>query len=70
LITEQQVLFGTAAAMSLQPAKPAHRWALAARSIGATFTTFSNGVEPKRRHYPSRDGFLEDSRMSREMVRL
>jgi hypothetical protein len=74
LITEQQVLFGTAAAMPLQPAKPARRWALAARSIGAglgaTFATFSNEVEPKRRHYPSRDDFLEDSRMAREMVRL
>src|SRR6476660_6767954 len=65
LITEQQVLFATAAAMPLQPAKPARRGAVAARAFGAsmraTFATSSNEAQPKRRHYPSRDGFLEDS---------
>ena len=74
LITEQQVLFATAAAMPLHPAKPVRRWADAVGSIEvilrATFATSSNEVEPKRRHYPSRDGFLEASRMAREMLRL
>jgi hypothetical protein len=74
LITEQQVLFGTAAAMPLQPAKSSRRWAGTARSIGASlrsaFPTTSNDVEPHRRHYPSRKHFLEESRMTREMLRL
>jgi len=46
LITEQRVLFATAAAMPLQPAKSARRWAVEARairaSLRATFATFSN----------------------------
>jgi hypothetical protein len=74
LITEQQVLFATAAAMPLQPAKPARRGAVAARAFGAsmraTFATSSNEAQPKRRHYPSRGGFLEDSRIARQMLSL
>ena len=74
LITEQQVLFATAAAVPLQPAKTSRRWAEAARASGASlraaFVTSSNEAQPKRRHYPSRNDFLEDSRMSREMLRL
>ncbi len=74
LITEQQVLFATAAAVPLQPAKTSRRWAEAARAIGASlraaFVTSSNEARPQRRHYPSRNDFLEDSRMSREMLRL
>jgi hypothetical protein len=74
LITEQQVVFATAAAVPLQPAKTSRRWAEAAHAIGASlraaFVTSSNEARPKRRHYPSRNGFLEDSRMSREMRRL
>ena len=74
LITEQQLLFATAAAMPLQPAKPAHRWAVEARAIGAslraTFAASSNEAQPKRRRYSSRNGFLEDSRTARELLRL
>ena len=74
LITEQEVLFGTAAAMPLQPGKPSRRWTGKARSIGAglraAFPTTSNDAEPPRRHYPSRKNFLEESRMTREMLRL
>ena len=73
LITEQQVLFATAAAMPLQPAKPARRGAVAARAFGAsmraTFATSSNEARPKRPHHPARNDFLEDSRMAREMLR-
>ena len=36
LITEQQVLFATAAAVPLQPARTSRRWAEAARAIGAS----------------------------------
>lgn len=74
LITEQQVLFATAAAVPLHPAKTHRRWTESARAIGASpraaFVTSSNEDRPKRRHYPPRNDFLEDSRMAREMMRL
>jgi hypothetical protein len=74
LITEQQVQFATAAAVPLQPAKTSRRWTETARAIGASlraaFATSSNDARPKRQHYPSRNDFLEDSRMAREMLRL
>ncbi|MDT5334178.1 MAG: hypothetical protein QOF31_5475 [Mycobacterium sp.] len=74
LITEQQVLFATAAAVPLQPTRTSRRWTEAVRAIGASvkaaFVTSSDEAEPKRRHYPARNEYLEDSRMSREMLRL
>ena len=74
LITEQQVLFATAAALPLQPAKTSRCWTEVMRGIGASvraaFVTSSDDTQPKPRHYPSRNEFLEDSRMAREMMRL
>ena len=74
LITEQQVLFATAAGVPLQPAKTSRRWAEAAHAIGvslrAAFVMSSNEARPKRHHYPPRTDFPEDSRMAREMLRL
>jgi hypothetical protein len=74
LITEQQVLFATAAAVPLQPARTSRRWTEALRavvaSLRAAFATSSNKARPKRQQYPSRNDFLEDSRMAREMLRL
>ena len=73
LITEQQVLFATAAALPLRPAKTGRRWAEAvaiAASVRAAFVTSGDEAQPKRRHYPARNDFLEDSRMAREMFRL
>jgi hypothetical protein len=74
LITEQQVLFATAAALPLQPAKSGRRFAEALRALGAgakaAFLTSGNDARPKPRHYPPRHDFLEDSRMAREMLRL
>jgi hypothetical protein len=74
LITEQQVLFATAAAVPLQPAKTSRRWTEVVRAFGASvraaFVTSSDDTQPKPRHYPSRNDFLEDSRMAREMMRL
>jgi hypothetical protein len=74
LISEQHVLFATAAAVPLRPAKTSRRWAEAARAIGASlraaFVTSSNEAQPKRRRYPSRNDFLEDSHMLPEMLRL
>ncbi len=58
LITEQEVLFATAAARPLVPAKTGRRWA---GMVG--------GVR-RRRHYPARNDYLESSRMAREMHRL
>jgi hypothetical protein len=75
LITEQQVLFATAAAVPWQPAKIGRRWIEAVRGIGgaglrAAVVTSSNEARPKRQHYPARNEYLEDSRMAREMFRL
>jgi hypothetical protein len=74
LITEQQVLFATAAALPLRPAKTSRRWAEAVRAITASlraaFATSSDEARPKRRHYPPRTDYLHDSRMAREMMRL
>jgi hypothetical protein len=74
LITEQQVLFATATAVPLQPAKTSRRWTEAVRAIAASlraaFVTSSNDARPKRKRYPARNDFLEDFRMAREMLRL
>ena len=79
LITEQQVLFSTAAAVALPPAKT-RRWTDAVRAVAASvkaafvtsgdFVTSKDEARPKRRHYPPRTDYLEDSRMAREMYRL
>ncbi len=74
LITEQQVLFATAAAVPLHPAKIRRSWTEAVRAIGTSLrsaiVTAGDDARPKPRHYPSRNDFLEDSRMAREMLRL
>ena len=74
LITEQQVLFATAAALPLQPAKTSRRWTEVVRAIGvsvrAAVVTSSEEARPKRQHYPARNDYLDDSRMAREMLRL
>ncbi|MFG1932981.1 hypothetical protein ACGFK1_20405 [Mycobacterium sp. NPDC048908] len=69
LITEQQVLFATAAAVLLRPTK--RHWIETARAVLlAAFVESSNEKRPKPRRYPSRMDYLEDSRMAREMTRL
>jgi hypothetical protein len=74
LITEQQVLLSTAAAVPLPRSKTTHRLtevihvvAVAIRQIFIAPTT-----DPRpRRHYAMRsDSYLEHSRMAREMYRL
>jgi hypothetical protein len=74
LITEQQVLFATAAAVPLQPAKTRRSWTETVRAIGASLRTVivtsGHDSQQKPRHYPSRSDYLEDSRMAREMLRL
>jgi hypothetical protein len=71
LITEHEVAFSTAAALRA-PAR--RRWTDVARSaaaaLGGLFVASSAEPKPKRRHYPPRAAYLEDSRMDREMDRL
>jgi hypothetical protein len=66
LITEQQVLFASAAALA--PAKHHHLAHELASAVRAMF------VRPERahvrRHHPQRFTYLESSAMSREMGRL
>jgi len=71
LITEQQVLFSTAAAVALPPAKT--RWfSDTIHAVGAAVRSIFAASEkpPARRHYPSRKVYLENALMSREMDRL
>ena len=68
LITEQEVAFSTAAAVSLPRTKPT-RGVIAA--VRAMFLSSAGDARPVSRHYPPRrDAFLEDSAMAREMRRL
>ncbi len=63
-ITEQQVVFSTAAAMSLRPASISRRLIDAIRGVGAALHR-----PPARRHHPQHSSYLEASRMAREMDR-
>jgi hypothetical protein len=65
LITEQQVMFASAAALAPAPAKP-HFWSRAAHAV---FTRPEKKPRPPK-HYPQRYAYLEHSAMSREMDRL
>lgn len=72
LITEQAVIFSTAAATA--KVRPTHWWTRAVRTaIAATARIFMIApadARPTQHHYPRRDGMLEDSRTEREMHRL
>ena len=69
LITEDQVMFSSAAALA--PA-PSHRWSDAAHEVTAAVRAmFTRPEKPRaRRHYPQRFGYLENAAMSRAMDRL
>ena len=71
LVTEQQVLFSTAAAVALPPAKT-RRWSYPVQAVSAALRAMFAASEkpPARRHYPKRHGYLENALMSREMGRL
>jgi hypothetical protein len=65
LITEQEVLFATSAAISPR------RASLPDRLIGAVRASVTSlRLPPPRQHYPTDLGYLERSRMAREMDRL
>lgn len=68
LITEQEVVFATAAAVPLHPVR--RGWAgVVGAAVRAMFTS-STDAPRTRRHYPGRNDYLESSRMAREMYRL
>jgi hypothetical protein len=64
VITEQQVMFSTAAALS-RPPSIARRLFDAIRVVGAALQP-----PPPKRHLPQRSSYLERARMAREMDRL
>jgi hypothetical protein len=66
LISEQQVLFSTAAAVGLRPAKVGW-WAMMRKSMSALFT---DSRPPAQRYVARRCVYLEDSVMGRAMYRL
>jgi hypothetical protein len=68
LITEQQVLFGSAAALAPTPARHRNVAHELASTVRAMFTRPEKSHAP--RHYPQRFGYLEQSAMSRAMDRL
>jgi hypothetical protein len=74
LVTEQEVVFSSSAAVSLPRTKTTRRWTDATRVVAATlrriFPTSTARPRPPRRHYPPRYSFLEDALMAREMHRL
>lgn len=65
VITEQEVLFGTRAALSPRVAWVPRRLIDAIRSAAASLQ-----LPPPRQHYWRDSGYLEQSRMGREMERL
>jgi hypothetical protein len=68
LITAQEVVFSTAAAVRERPATTRHGLIAVLRGI---FVNSQANAEKPRRHYPPRrDSFLENARMAREMQRL
>jgi hypothetical protein len=68
VITEQQVVLSTAAAVAMPRTKPTRRVVAALRAM---FLSSSEDARPERRHIPPRrDNFLEQAAMAREMYRL
>jgi hypothetical protein len=68
VITEQGVVFSTAAAVRLRPAKTRHGFTAVLRGIFVDST--ANAEKPRRHHPPLRDSFLGHAAMAREMHRL
>jgi hypothetical protein len=70
LITEQQVLFSTAAAVALPRAKT-RGWSETVRAVAsAVGSWFASAAKPPKPVYPKRHAWLENALMSREMDRL
>jgi hypothetical protein len=69
LITEQEVVLGTAAALRARPASR-HWWADATHAVLAAVQRGLAPSPPQRRNVPKRYAFLEAACMAREMDRL
>ncbi|MEN3316730.1 MAG: hypothetical protein V7643_131 [Mycobacterium sp.] len=70
LITEQQVLFSTAAAVALPPAKT-RRFSDAVHAVAlAVGSWLASAAKPPKPVHPKRHVWLENALMSREMDRL
>ncbi len=69
LITEHQVLFASAAARGLVPAKGLRRWLDNAGALRRKYAVSRSDARP-RPYQPERYAFLESSCMAREMHRL
>lgn len=70
LITAQEVMFSTAAAVTVPSKKPTQDW-IALLRLRRLFTSPTAGERPARRKYcPRRYSFLEQATMAREMDRL
>ncbi|MBV8788082.1 MAG: hypothetical protein JOZ00_15505 [Mycobacterium sp.] len=67
LISTQQVLLGTAAAVG---ARPRGREGHLAAAIHHLFANSPDESHPRPRYYPREYGFIENARMAREMGRL
>ena len=65
LITEQEVVFGTRVAVSPRKASMSRRLFEAVRGAANSLH-----LPPPHQHYPTNTGYLEHSRMAREMDRL
>jgi hypothetical protein len=65
VITEQEVMLGTAAAISPRPIPVTHRLMDALRVVGAAFRP-----PPPQPHHAHRAAYIERAAMAREMDRL
>ena len=70
LITEQQVLFNTAAAVALPPVKT-RGWSDSLHAVASSVSSWlASGAQPPKPVYPKRHIWLENATLSREMDRL
>jgi hypothetical protein len=69
LITEQQVLFSSAAAVSISSKKTAGQWIALLRPRRLFTRSTADERAAKHRHYPQHYVFLEQALMAREMER-
>ena len=69
LITEQQVIFGTAAAVSISSKKTAGQWIALLRPRRLFMHSTADERAAKHRHYPHHYVVLEQALMAREMER-
>jgi hypothetical protein len=69
LITEQQVLFGTAAAVALPPVRT-RGWTYLVGSFAAAVRRAAGPPERVPHHHSERYAYLQTALMSREMGRL